>query len=581
MPEPPDDPTAEESLEGHEIQGNIIAGFNKDHQVFLFLRIERDGAGQTSKPVVSAVKAWLRSLAPQISSLSEGHRFNELFRALRARLGRDPQGLCATWMNIAFSRAALEILTSTEEVTEFTDSFFQAGLAETSSDLGDPTDESAEGHPNRWVVGGPQNPADILVLVASDSATALAERIAQLKATLTQATDSATGVPISAALRIVWEEGGNTLPAPLTGHEHFGFKDGISQPGVRGLLRRSPVKYVTPRLIDPVVSPQPDPTKPEFARPGQPLVWPGQFVFGYKPQNRNDARKPLNDVMMSCPAWAKNGSYLVFRRLRQDVKAFQDFVVAESTRLAAIPGFEGMTPKKLASKMVGRWPGGAPLPRSATAENEDLGNDGFANNYFQFAESSPPPLSLRPEAGYSGDSFTLSTRDPSGATCPLSAHVRKVNPRDIITDQGNSQDVLTRLILRRGIPFGPPYSGELGAAPGAAPLSTGEISPQRGLVFVSYQTSIENQFAFLQKNWANDPRFPNAAGGADPIIGQGSEEQQRHRFFDVPPIGKPPATLELAKEWVIPTGGGFFFSPSISAISNVLGRPMDPFPSPG
>ncbi|HYV63455.1 MAG TPA: Dyp-type peroxidase, partial [Bryobacteraceae bacterium] len=538
MPEEPEDSATEELLEGHEIQGNIIAGFNKDHQVFIFLRIERDGGGLAGKAVVSAVKAWLRSLAPQISSLNEVHRFNELFRALRARLGRDPQGLCATWMNIAFSSAALEILTSAEEVTEFTDSFFQAGLAESSSDLGDPTDEAAEGHPNQWVVGGPRSSADILVLVASDSPAALAERVAQLKASLTQAVDPATGAPISAALRVVWEEGGNTLPAPLTGHEHFGFKDGISQPGIRGLLRRSPMKYATPRLIDPVASPQPDPTKPELARPGQPLVWPGQFVFGYRPQSRNDARKPLNDVMMSCPAWARNGSYLVLRRLRQDVKAFQDFVAAEAPRLAAMPGFEGMTPKKLASKMVGRWPGGAPLPRSAEAENDELGRDGFANNYFQFAESSPPPLSLKPEAGYSGDTFTLSKRDQSGATCPLSAHVRKVNPRDTITEQGNSQDVLTRLILRRGIPFGPPYAGQAGAAPGAATAAAGEISPQRGLIFVSYQTSIENQFAFLQKNWANDSRNPNAGGGADPIIGQGSEEQQRHRFFDVPPAGK-------------------------------------------
>ena len=80
-------PAAEELLEGHEIQGNVLAGFNKDHQVFLFLRIERDGGGPPRPAAVAAVKAWLRALAPQISSLSEVHRFNELFRAMRARLG--------------------------------------------------------------------------------------------------------------------------------------------------------------------------------------------------------------------------------------------------------------------------------------------------------------------------------------------------------------------------------------------------------------------------------------------------------------------------------------------------------------
>ncbi|MFL6258074.1 MAG: Dyp-type peroxidase [Thermoanaerobaculia bacterium] len=573
MPDEPDDATAEELLDGHEIQGNILAGFNKDHQVFMFLRIERDGGGRPGPAVVAAVKAWLRALAPQVSSLNEVHRFNQLFRALRARLGRDPHGFSATWMNIAFSGAALEVLVPAGDAAQFTDPFFQDGLAARSSELGDPADEAAEGHPNQWVVGGPRNPADILVIIASDSPTALAERVAQLKASLTQATDAAAGTPIGAALHVVWEEEGNTLPEPLTGHEHFGFKDGISQPGARGMLRRSPAKYLTPRLIDPVRSPQPDPKTPEFSRPGQPLVWPGQFVFGYKPQDRNDPRKPLSDVMMSGPAWARNGSFLVLRRLRQDVKAFQDFVVTATGRLSAMPGFAGITPKRLASMLVGRWPGGAPLSRSATAEDEDLGRDGYANNYFQFAQSSPPPLSLKPEVGHPGDTFTLSARDRTGVVCPLSAHIRKVNPRDTVTEQGNQHDVLTRLVLRRGIPFGPPYPGELGAGPGGATLAAGEISSQRGLIFVSYQTSIENQFAFVQKNWVDDPRNPNGSGGEDPVIGQSSEDQQRHRFFDVTAAGQHPVTLELAREWVIPTGGGFFFSPSISAISEVLGRP--------
>ena len=276
---------------------------------------------------------------------------------------------------------------------------------------------------------------------------------------------------------------------------------------------------------------------------------------------------------MSGPAWARNGSFLVFRRLRQDVKAFQDFVAAAAGRLSAEPGFAGITPKRLASMLVGRWPGGAPLSRSPAAENEDLGRDGQANNYFQFAEVSPPPLFLKPETGYAGDAFPLSPRDRTGAVCPLSAHIRKVNPRDTVTEQGNRHDVLTRLILRRGIPFGPPFPGELGAAPGRRHPGGRRDRPQRGLIFVSYQTSIENQFAFLQRKWANHPRNPNGGGGEDPVLGDGPEERQRHRFFDAPAPGQHPVTLELASEWVIPTGGGFFFSPSISAVSEVLGHP--------
>ena len=133
--------------------------------------------------------------------------------------------------------------------------------------------------------------------------------------------------------------------------------------------------------------------------------------------------------------------------------------------------------------------------------------------------------------------------------------------------------MLTRLILRRGIPFGPPFPGELPPLPETPPWRPARSPRNAGSIFVSYQTSIENQFAFLQRNWANYPRNPSGGGGEDPVLGDGPEERQRHRFPDAPAPGQHPVTLELASEWVIPTGGGFFFSPSISAVSEVLGHP--------
>lgn len=556
----------EELLDAHEIQGNILAGFNKDHQAFLFLKMGREEAS------ISAVRAWLRTIGQQISTLSEVHRYNELFRELRGRAGHDPQGFAATWVNIAFSASALEALTSAEEVIKFSDSFFRDGLAVRSADLSDPADPASEGNPNQWVVGGPHNEADIMLIVASDRPNPLAECVAQLKATLTEAVDPTTGVTVGTALTVIWEQAGETLPAPLTGHEHFGFKDGISQPGVRGLMRLTPVEPITPRLIDPDKSPQTDPLVPEFARPGQPLVWPGQFVFGYKRQSATDARKPPQDIMMACPEWGRNGSYLVFRRLRQDVAAFRSFMRKEAERLASKPEFAGTTAKGLASLLVGRWPSGAPLMRAATKDDEKLARDSFASNYFQYAEDSPPPLHLKPEVSHDADLFPLSKRDKKGISCPLSAHVRKVNPRDTVTEQGQQQDVLTRLIIRRGIPFGQVYPGSLDDAEEAAPPAEGGIEAQRGLIFVCYQTSIENQFAFLQRNWVNDASNPSSGGGEDPIIGHGSEDHQRHRFVDIRAAGHPAETLELPADWVIPTGGGFFFSPSISTICNVLGH---------
>src|SRR5262249_48677779 len=147
---------------------------------------------------------------------AEVARFNKLYKALRKRHGGEPPGLVATWVNVAFSAPALRLLTSPAEVEQFVDQPFKDGLELSSSGLSAPTDPAPEGHPHNWVVGGPGNEADVLVLVASDSPDLLAERLAQVKAALPP------------QMVVLWEQPAQTLPAPLTGHEHFGFKDGVS-----------------------------------------------------------------------------------------------------------------------------------------------------------------------------------------------------------------------------------------------------------------------------------------------------------------------------------------------------------------
>ena len=101
---------AEEVLDIRNIQGNILAGFNKDHQALLFLKI------------TDAVKAkrWLQFIAPSIATMEEVLSFNRLFKAMRARRGDEPCGLVATWLNIAFSRDAIAALTSSAEADKFT-----------------------------------------------------------------------------------------------------------------------------------------------------------------------------------------------------------------------------------------------------------------------------------------------------------------------------------------------------------------------------------------------------------------------------------------------------------------------------
>ena len=552
----PETPIAEDVLEVDEIQGNSLAGFRKDFQRFLFFAMDRSDAG------AAAMRAWLRTIAPSVSTLAQVHGFNQRFRAARRRQGREPVNLSATWLNIAFSADALRRLTSDDEVEQFTDSAFKNGLARTSPLLNDPVDD--QGRPIDWKVGGIGNESDVLVIAASDDRTQLEDRVEAVHATIRDVARTHDIAP----LILIFDQVGAVLPAPLRGHEHFGFKDGISQPGVRGLVRANPRELLTQRLFDSSVR-QDDHILPEFSRPGQPLVWPGQFVFGYRRQSTRDARNPLvppPGLRPEAPAWGRNGSYVVVRRLRQDVKAFREFIDRESARLQTI--FPGMTPTELATKLVGRWPSGAPLMRTAV-EDTTLAADGNADNFFQYAHDSPQPMPLAPNLNLPADAFPLSLADPDGRRCPVSAHVRKVNTRDGLTEQGSRVDMLTRLVLRRGIPFGEAYDR-------SDPATRDSPDHDRGLIFVSYQTSIESQFVFLQRNWANDAVNPNnedlgEPGGHDPLIGQRSDNG-RARMFALRTEAGVREVLLLDRQWVTPTGGGFFFSPSISTIANILGR---------
>ena len=517
------------------IQGNIIPGFNKDHQHFLFFRIGN----------VRRAKSWLRWIAPFISSMEEVLAWVRTFRAMRLRQGIEPP-MCARWVSIAFSCRAIALLAGKADAAAFGDQSFRQGLAARSTYLGDPTKSSHPGNRWKWVVGGPKNEADILVIVAADDFPDLATMVNAIK---TQATAS--------NLRLLFEQQGDTLPGPLHGHEHFGFKDGVSQPGVRGKVSAAPGDFITPRFID-----HTDPRARFFAKPGQLLVWPGQFLLGEPRQHTehlfNSAPAavpaPAAPAPPNFPRWAALGSYLVCRRLRQDVPAFWKFAIAASSVL-------GMPAEKFASMLVGRWPSGAPIMRTPGADDAALAGDQWANNHFIFDDDTRASM-LRPIAGYAGDAFPQAAQDLLGNVCPHFAHIRKSNPRDIATDLGKPHDSMLRMILRRGIAFGPPIVGVK-----RPPKKL--LRKERGLMFVCYASTIEDQFEVLTRRWANSPFQPNF-GGHDPIIGQRDQRGARERFIDFP-TASGPRRIRLKSEWVIPTGGGYFFSPPIEAIAGVLG----------
>ena len=164
-----------------------------------------------------------------------------------------------------------------------------------------------------------------------------------------------------------------------------------------------------------------------------------------------------------------------------------------------------MTADTLGALLVGRWKSGAPVIRAPLADNPALGAKYPANNDFAYAKGADP-----------GDGFGLFAADPLAMSCPAAAHIRKINPRDLTTDQGSPGRTLVHRLLRRGIPFGPPLP------PGATEDPAGA---ERGLLFLSYQGSIREQFEFLAATWMNDRAKPSPFGpvsglGFDIVVGQ-------------------------------------------------------------
>lgn len=487
-----------------QIQGNI-AGFNKDHQRFVFLHFTDKATAQ----------AFLGAVADDIATCDEVLEFNALFKKVYERRhsfesqpptpGTPPVDLKrntveATWLNLALTFSGLQLLeapgldTMPEE--------FKQRMRERAQTLGD-VDPSA---PENWVPPFGEN-IHAVAIIAADEDQDLQQEYAHLQTHLSAHQVQELGI-----------QDGNTRPGDGAGHEHFGFKDGLSQPGIVGLT-----------------------TDPE---PGQDMIQPGEFILGYPAEGEQPPPSPppnaYNPIQPPAPPqapdWTKDGSFLVFRRLRQNVQGFNEFV-------AQTANANSMSEDLLGAKFVGRYKSGAPLERT-----RDQGPD-IDPNAGDPSTADPSILSSEKNNNFDYD------QDPDGQFVPRAAHIRKTNPRS--GNPSGKADTNRHRILRRGIPYGPEFQPGEPPYPGTSPPPDNQ---DRGLLFLCYQASIARGFEFIQNQWANQNDFPQVGDGRDPIISQDVENPE----FNLPRGAK---ALHLTlQRWVITTGGEYFFSPSIAAI---------------
>jgi Dyp-type peroxidase family len=301
--------------------------------------------------------------------------------------------------------------------------------------------------------------------------------------------------------------------------EHFGFQDGISQPVIKGFKKQ---------------------TEPEL------MVEPGEFILGYQNEYKKlpespyvsgseNARELLPELKVgNTYDFGKNGTYLVFRQISQDVLKFWKFM-EDATK-----DMEGTAEEKrvwLASKMMGRWPSGAPLVKCP----------------------------FRDDPAYSDDnSFEFHFADREGLKCPIGAHVRRTNPRN---SQGPTPKYADRVnkrhkILRRGRPYGPYIESSDPKVIASHP----DLSKDRGLLFMCFNTSINRQFEFIQDTWINNSKFEGLYNDPDPIAGNplGRCKAETGTFtVQAEPVR---TSVKGVPSFTTVIGGAYFFMPGLNAI---------------
>ncbi|MEJ7569181.1 MAG: Dyp-type peroxidase [Gaiellaceae bacterium] len=478
-PLPPEPPAPDGGLplrDSDEIQGNILAGFSKDHQVFLFLSFTDAATG----------RGWLSELVPtegpaRIASTREVATFNKQFsEARRNRGGDDPERLKAIWINVSLTHAGLLKLAPNSEPDLQPFAAFRAGPVARALQLRD-VDRSA---PDEWVIGRPEQTIDIVLTVAADSVSDLRVEVDKMRT-----------LAAKHGLSVVFEQRGDTLPGARAGHEHFGFRDGVSQPGIIGFDEVGEDGF-------------------KKGHPGDEMIQAGEFVLGHP---RHDGQPwPHSD-------WMANGSFQVFRRLRQDVPGWWSQV---TMRRHSLPSDDPMAEDLLAAKLVGRWRSGTPLAKAPERDNRSA-RDRSLDNDFNYED------------------------DREGNKTPRFAHIRKMYPRSDAF--GDNQ----RRILRRGIPFGRAFDPAAGRGHG--------VDADRGLLFNVFMASVEEQFEFLQAQWANAPDFPGVVFGDQKSDGPD------------PVIGEDPAGIRVAREghedveldfrrFVQTSGSLYLFAPSLTTL---------------
>jgi Dyp-type peroxidase family len=464
-----------------DIQGFVLRGYNMPYGRYCFLHFEDAQRACTL----------IRRLLPIITT---GQLWD--------------QGKPLSTVNLAFTHQGLVSLELPIATLISFPVEFQQGMQARGGILGDTGVNSVEGWDEVWREGKVHAWLGIHAL----SLDALGARSTEMQSLIAE-TGGARLLGSQDAASIV-------MDGKVTAKEHFGFTDGFGNPDYLGVCR----------------STQPGQGKLMADGTWAPLAT-GELLLGYADEAGELPVAPVPHIL------ASNGTFMVYRKLHQNVGTFRRFLDQWGARYGAGDGFAR---EKLASKFIGRWRDGTPVELSPDRPDTGIVQDPNRSTNFTYGN------------------------DAAGTRCPIGAHIRRVNPRDAFGFQGKL--INRRRITRRGLPYGPfALEDETSGTYDPSEMD----ATDRGVVFMALNASISRQFEFVQQQWiayGNDAHLGNEK---DLLMGSHSEGEKYAIQGDTSPAN-PPFFCTGLPNFVELRGGEYFFVPSITALGMIAMGLVDP-----
>ena len=530
------------NLNLHDIQGLVLKTYAREQ--FSYARYVFFGISEPTQ-----ARRFILDLVPLITTAAPWTRQSDDGEAL-------PKPEATT--NIAFTYHGLKRLGLPEISLHSFPEDFSMGMRDRCDILGD-TGKSA---PSKWdpVWRVKDHRVCIWLSINAQSKSAIEQRYKNIQKIVKNSKDGVVQL-----VGHTGNDGARDLPyqdasarfieGKPTPKEHFGYTDGISNPYFKGSLTNPNYVLGAGKLTG---------ESPETVSGWEPLET-GEFILGHRDEAKELPKAP-NPSLLSY-----NGSYLVYRKLHENVASFNKYIKEQGENL---PDGE----EEAAAKFAGRWKNGTPITSFPT--KKEAGD--FFSELLKAKKAMKKATSKTERSLAEIKYYKLAAKmvgfnyddDLDGSRCPVGAHIRRANPRGAlefgVKKAFDTPGALTnrRRLLRRGLPYG------------ESDINSRDDG-NHGIIFMTVGASIERQFEFVQQQWMNYGNDFKLSNEKDPLIGNHQTDNNGRGdgnmiFPAVPGSGKAPYFCRGIPRFVEMRGGDYFFLPSLTAIRMIGEGTIDP-----